>query len=118
MKFVTSCPVCKSAFEVSHTRLLGQEGDAELLHLTCASCEGSLIALVMAAPGHLSSVGVPTDLSFEDVQRLESLPRVSADDVLALHDMLERHDWSRIFGGRRPKKAVSTVSPKRVSASS
>ena len=118
MKFVTSCPVCKSAFEVSHTRLLGQEGDAELLHLTCASCEGSLIALFMVSHGHLSSVGVPTDLSFEDVQRLESLPRVSADDVLALHDMLERHDWSRIFGGRRPKKAVSTVSPKRVSASS
>ena len=72
------------------TRILGDNGESRLLHLRCQKCSSSILALVLMSPGGVSSVGLLTDLSFEDVRRFKSGNSVNTDDVIKVHEMMEK----------------------------
>ena len=74
-------------------RVLGEEGETHLLHVRCRSCSNAMLALVLVTKAGVSSVGLVTDLSYDDVVRFQSSPKVSVDDVLDLHKMLENGDF-------------------------
>ena len=70
-------------------RVLGEDGETHLLHVRCKSCANAILALVLVTKAGVSSVGLVTDLSYEDVVKFQSQGKVSIDDVLGVHQMME-----------------------------
>ena len=71
-------------------RILDEKEDGHLLHIRCKKCWNSILALVMVSNVGVSSVGLVTDLIFEDVQKFRmATSEVSLDDVLEIHEVLE-----------------------------
>lgn len=71
--------------------ILGDNGESRLLHLRCQKCSSSILALVLLSPAGVNSIGLLTDLSFEDVRRFKSGNSVNTDDVLKVHEMMEKN---------------------------
>ena len=66
LKLVSYCPVCETRYNPMEAQLLGQDGETHLLHVQCRTCHNSILALVLVNPSGASSVGLLTDLSYED----------------------------------------------------
>lgn len=71
-------------------RILDEKEDGHLLHIRCKKCWNSILALVLVSNVGVSSVGLVTDLGFEDVQKFRAhSAEVTVDDVLEIHELLE-----------------------------
>ncbi len=95
LRLVSFCPLCETHYHPGEARVLHQEGNSQLVHLTCPRCANSMIALLVAGQNGVSSVGLVTDLSFGDVIRFRGTGAVETDDVLEVHAALEdeAHFW-------------------------
>lgn len=83
LKFIGSCPVCKSEFIPKNIKTLKNKGATSLLHADCDGCESSLlITLIRSDVGVVTNVGVLTDLYKEDFPRFKNLPVITVDDIL------------------------------------
>lgn len=100
MKLISVCPLCEEHYNPTEAQLVGEAEDSHLLHITCRKCRNSIIALVLVSQGGVSSVGLVTDLNFEDVIKFRASQEVSYDDVLEMHGILEDEDffWRSIAG--------------------
>lgn len=92
-KLITSCPMCSAPKEMMHFKLVKQTTEAEFLHIHCALCQGSVVALVMTSGSLISSIGLVTDLTEADAQRLHTAKAISEDDILQLHQALQHQDF-------------------------
>lgn len=89
-QIVAHCPLCRSAYEPSEIHLLGEKGTTRLFHCTCKSCGHAVLAIVLDNGGAVSSVGLVTDLEIQDAVRFQGALAVSADDCVAVHELVER----------------------------
>jgi len=89
LKFVSYCPLCHAYFSPSEARILDGKGDTRLLHVVCRSCSSSIVFLLLIGEVGISSVGLITDLTGEDVLKFKDFEEVTADDVLDVHTMLD-----------------------------
>ncbi len=71
--------------------MLEEKSGAHLIHVTCRTCESSIVAVIMTGGIGVSSVGLITDLTGADVVRFKDASPVSSDDVLEAYDLLTRH---------------------------
>lgn len=88
VKLISACPLCQASYDPLQARLLGEKEENRLLHIECANCGNALLALVLVSGSDVSSVGLITDLSADDVVRFRASDPVSADHVLAAHALL------------------------------
>ena len=93
IKIISCCPLCQSTNKNIEARIVGQDGQTKLLHLNCLKCSNSLLALVLVSAGGVSSIGMLTDLTFEDTVRFKQTRMVRVDDVLAVHKELDQEDF-------------------------
>lgn len=70
-------------------QLLGQRGERHLVHVRCQKCGNSMLALVLMGKAGVSSVGLVTDLTYDDVLKFRSARRIGVDDVIAVHEALK-----------------------------
>lgn len=100
MKLISVCPLCDEHYNPTEAQLVGEAEDSHLLHITCRKCRNSIIALVIASAGGMSSVGLVTDLNFDEVVKFRTTQGVSEDDVLEMHGTLEDEDffWRSVGG--------------------
>lgn len=89
-KLLSVCPHCRAKYEQLDTAIITESKDAELVHVKCRSCQGSLVALLFSTGPLISSIGLVTDLSQEDVVRFQQAKEVSEDDLLACHEWLRQ----------------------------
>lgn len=88
-RLISNCPLCQSIYQPASTRVLVAREDAHLVHLECGQCGCGIVALVINNLMGVSSVGLLTDLTPEDVLKFRHTDSVSADDVIELHTWLE-----------------------------
>ncbi len=88
LRLVSYCPLCEARYAQGNARLLAEEGETRLIHMTCKKCGGATLSLVLENPSGGSSVGMVTDLTHGDVMRLHRSRRVSTDDVIDVHKAL------------------------------
>jgi len=69
-------------------RTLGTQGETKLMHIKCHKCQNTFLALVLVNQVGASSVGLLTDLAYEDVMRFRSNTDVSVNDVISVHEGL------------------------------
>jgi uncharacterized protein (UPF0212 family) len=82
------CPLCDASFKPQSAEILDESQQGILFHLTCPQCRSSLLAVVAASKLGLSSFGMVTDLTAEDVKRLRKANAISQEDVLKAYQEL------------------------------
>ena len=86
---ISYCPLCETNYNPMEARVLGEKEDGHLLHIRCKKCWNSILALVLVSNVGVSSVGLITDLTFEDVRKFcDRTTEVTVDDVIEVHNLL------------------------------
>lgn len=88
-ELLSACPLCDASYNPMEARVLGEQEDSHLLHIQCRKCSNAILALVLVSSVGVSSVGLVTDLTFDDVVKYRESETVSADDVLEVHSLLQ-----------------------------
>src|SRR5436190_22774009 len=83
VKLISYCPLCEQSYNPQQAKVLGEKEDSHLLHIQCGNCSNAIIALVLISSVGVSSVGMVTDLSYDEVNVFRNAPPISADDVIA-----------------------------------
>ncbi|HBP00164.1 MAG: hypothetical protein UU48_C0001G0094 [Candidatus Uhrbacteria bacterium GW2011_GWF2_41_16] len=94
LKIASYCPLCESHSNPMDTRVIGEDEESRLLFIRCHKCANSILTIVLIHKGGMSSVGLVTDLTFEDVLRFRKGRRISTNDVLAMHEWLTSSRFS------------------------
>jgi hypothetical protein len=99
VKSISYCPLCEASYSPESARIVGEKGDSQLTHVCCGNCVSAILALVMVSEVGVSSVGLVTDLAFDEVRHFQGSPPVSTDDVIEAHRLLkdDRLLWEGIF---------------------
>ncbi|MFA6603765.1 MAG: hypothetical protein WCT10_02890 [Patescibacteria group bacterium] len=92
IKLISYCPLCEASYNPHETKVLGEKEDSHLLHIQCGNCRNAILALVLISAVGVSSVGLVTDLSGDEVDRFKSGRAVSTDDVIDTHHLLRDED--------------------------
>lgn len=88
LRLVSYCPVCEIRSKSMHARTLAATGETKLMHIQCHKCQNAFLTFVLVSQVGASSVGVLTDLGYEDVVRFRSKQNVSVNDVINIHEQL------------------------------
>jgi len=92
VKLISYCPLCESSYTPSQTQVLGEKEGSHLLHMKCGNCSNAILALVIISTAGVSSVGLSTDLAFDEVDRFKAGPAVNTNDVIDMHHLLQNED--------------------------
>lgn len=88
IRLLTSCPLCNTHYNFLEARVLEAHGDSHLLYLQCAKCFAAIVILILMGDLGMSSFGLVTDLTSDDVLRFKEGEAVTSDDLLELHAAL------------------------------
>lgn len=94
LKNISNCPVCQAKYDPLQASLIQEEEDAYLAYIKCQKCRTAMLVLIMAQGPLLSSVGVVTDLTPEDLDILKR-KSISSDDILSLYQAFKSQDLIR-----------------------
>ncbi|MBI2483367.1 hypothetical protein HYV74_04315 [Candidatus Uhrbacteria bacterium] len=72
--------------------MIEDRGDQHLMHIRCKKCAHSILALVLTSGMGVSSMGLLTDLAFEDVLKFRDAAPLTLDDVIGFHEHLEAQE--------------------------
>lgn len=89
IRLVSFCPVCESRCEMMETKLLGEDGKTKHMHVYCKKCRHSVLAAFIVHKAGANSIGLLTDLSYEDAVKFRTNHLVTVNDVIDLHSALE-----------------------------
>jgi hypothetical protein len=73
-------------------RVIDERDGRHLMHIRCKKCAHSILALVLTSGMGVSSMGLLTDLTFDDVVQFREAKAITVDDVIALHHLLEQKE--------------------------
>lgn len=90
LKLMHQCPLCRQDYAKDGIALLEEKEGVSLVHLECAGCMSSVLAIVMVSQLGMSSVGVITDLSAEDARRFREREIFTQDDVLDFYGCMQK----------------------------
>lgn len=89
LKLISACPICGNRYKPTQAKVIEQKGDAHLVHIECQNCQSGVVALIVRGGIGISSIGLITDLTADDVSRFKESEPLSEEDCLAIHEFLE-----------------------------
>lgn len=87
-KLLAGCPFCQNQQAHFITSIISANQSAELVHARCQSCQAAMVALLFSTGPMISSIGLLTDLTLEDVSKFQHHESLSEDDLITLHEGL------------------------------
>lgn len=88
LRLISYCPICNTHYNPMSAQVLEEREDAHLIFVECRKCGSSIVALVLMVGIGISSVGLVTDLTSEEVLKFRRRDGIRTDDVLAVHTEL------------------------------
>lgn len=82
LKFIGQCPICNERYQDNRAKLFAKRDGANLIHLTCNKCSSNFITMIVMLGQGISSVGMVTDLNYEDALKLYKSAPLTADEVI------------------------------------
>lgn len=82
LKLITQCPVCGGDFDKKAAKFFIKKKDSRAVHMTCGRCSGNFIANIIIFNKGISTVGMVTDLSFDDIKRIYGSAPIEVDEVI------------------------------------
>lgn len=92
VKIIAYCPFCEADLNPVRARVVDSNEEKQLVHLQCTKCKTYILALLIKTINGLSSVGLITDLNFNDVMSLKDKISLEADELINLHHKLKQKD--------------------------
>jgi hypothetical protein len=89
-KLLAYCPVCNGRYNFFQAKIIEEGEDSYLVYLNCKKCQAGIIALLLNNIYGISSIGLVTDLDHQDVQRLIRERELDYDDVIEMHQILQK----------------------------
>lgn len=90
LKFIGHCPICNQRYEENRAKLFAKRETANLVHITCGKCASNFIAMIVMLGQGLSSVGMVTDLSFEDAQKMYKTAPITVDEIIGGYQFFQK----------------------------
>lgn len=84
------CPICGNVYDLQKLRIIGEREGQVLAYIDCSSCSTALLSILTMSPNGMTAHGLVTDLSADEVVDSEGWKPVNADDVLNIHEFLDR----------------------------
>jgi hypothetical protein len=84
------CVVCSETYDDTDVTIMGQQDELWMLMVSCHHCGTQGIILAMVKDDE--QVEFITDLSPGELERSQSLPAITSDDVLDVHRFLRDFD--------------------------
>ncbi len=99
-KWASACPLCGAKYNPIESKVVAEKENAFLLYTKCKTCSSSVVATLVAGAMGISSVGLVTDLTYEDVVKFKDSERISENDVLDVYNFFDelREDIRKIMG--------------------
>ncbi len=93
------CPVCEQEYTPDSLKVIEQNQESKLIHMTCPHCAHAMLAVVLSTRMGMSSIGILTDLTATDVKRFAQKEPVTENDILNFHNLLEtqKQHMSHLF---------------------
>lgn len=88
--FVTHCPVCNSRFNPLEAKILQEGEGSHLVYIKCRHCQAAILTLIAANNLGISSIGLITDLSGDDILKFKDAGAIDCDEVIEWHQFLSR----------------------------
>jgi len=92
LKLIAYCPLCDASITPQKAKIVESRDDLHLVHIQCQKCQGYILALMLKTAGGLSSIGLITDLNFNDVFKFKDGQKIEADEVLKIYQALNKKD--------------------------
>lgn len=89
---VYCCPLCGARYTSYDAKIVSEKEGAYLLHTNCSQCGSSVVVTLVANQLGISSVGLVTDLTFEDVVKFKDEERIEDNELLEAYNFLEEWD--------------------------
>ncbi len=90
LRLISHCPLCESRYSPLEAKVVEEREGVHLVYIKCRKCLSSVIALILSSNLGVSSVGLVTDLSFDDLIKFKDAPNITIDEVIELHQLLEK----------------------------
>lgn len=90
LRLISYCPLCNAHYNPKEARMLDEKNGAHLIHVNCKQCGSAIVAVIITGGIGVSSVGLITDLSAEDVLKFRNGRTLAVNDVLAAYESLTR----------------------------
>lgn len=97
LKFISRCPNCNTNYKTEEARLFAKTSQASLVHITCDKCYSAFMAMVISFGPGISSVGMLTDLNYDDALRLHKSEELSVDELIDGHLRIRCVDFINNF---------------------
>ena len=92
IKLIARCPLCEADLNSVKAKVVEYKDDLDLVHIQCHKCKGFILALVLKTGTGLSSIGLITDLDFNDVLRFKDKEKISINQVINIYQALEKNN--------------------------
>ena len=89
LEIITRCPICATTFEAQNARLVHRGANTNKVHLTCKKCQSYALVVISVLAHGISSVGMITDLNYNDVARLQHEDAISTDELIETYEFLK-----------------------------
>lgn len=99
LRFITHCPVCKAEYKSEAAQFLGNQAEARFVHFNCSHCQSNFMAMVMMISKGISTVGMITDLTFQDMQKLYQLQPLTIDELIEARQFIHHTNFINALSG-------------------
>jgi len=91
------CGVCGQGYEADNVNILGHQEDLWFLNAFCPACQTRCLVAVVVKEDEV--LEVTTDLTDAELDKFGRLDRLTADEVLDMHNFLKDFsgDFARLF---------------------
>jgi len=88
LRLIRRCAMCDTSLANDDIALVDEDAGVHLFHIACSVCAHAVLSFVTVSPFGMSSVGMSTDLSAEDVNRMMGAHPITDDEMLSFHEYL------------------------------
>ncbi|EKD43605.1 MAG: hypothetical protein ACD_72C00205G0003 [uncultured bacterium] len=89
LKIIGHCPICNDRYDSTRAQLFAQREAANLVHITCKKCASNFIAMIVTMNQGVSSVGIVTDLNFDDARKIYQTTPITVDEIIDGHKFFQ-----------------------------
>jgi len=101
LKFINKCPLCTEPYDPKKAHLFAKNEAAHLVHLTCSKCSSYFIVMILMMGHGLSSVGMVTDLSLADAERLYKAEPITLNEAINGYKLIGKNRFNSLIFNRK-----------------
>ena len=90
LRLIKQCPSCQTKYTQSQAKILDFTKTGALIYFSCPTCSSSLVAKILETPFGVVGSAMLTEFEPREVLKFQNLAAINIDDLLKLHQSLEK----------------------------